>query len=65
MKESKSLPVGSTVEQNQPPVPIGSPTQPSEPTGDMNRVPNTALKRTGCAGLEVKWEECDGQNQGV
>jgi hypothetical protein len=38
VKYSKSVPVGSPVGQNEPPVPNGSHTQPSEPIGDKNRV---------------------------
>jgi hypothetical protein len=34
MEDSKSVPVGSPVGQDEPPVPIGSETQPSEPIGD-------------------------------
>jgi hypothetical protein len=40
MENSKSVPVGSPVGQNEPPVPIGSQTQPSEPIGDKNRITN-------------------------
>jgi hypothetical protein len=43
---SKSVPVGSLVGQNEPPVRIGSDTQPSEPIGDKNWITNIALKRT-------------------
>jgi hypothetical protein len=32
--DDKSVPIGSPVGQNEPPVPIGSHTQPSEPIGD-------------------------------
>jgi hypothetical protein len=33
VKDSKSIPIGSPVAQNKPPVPIGSQTQPSEAIG--------------------------------
>jgi hypothetical protein len=36
---------------NQPPVPIGSQTQPSEPIRDKNRINSLALKRAVFAGL--------------
>jgi hypothetical protein len=38
MEDSKSVPTGSPVGRNEPPVPIGSHTQPSEPIGDKNRI---------------------------
>jgi hypothetical protein len=44
-KLSKSVPVGSPVGQNEPPVPIGSHTQPSEPIGDKNRITSMTIKR--------------------
>jgi hypothetical protein len=50
MEDSKSVPVGSPVAQNEPPVPIGCHTQPSEPIGH-NRITSLALKRSGFAGL--------------
>jgi hypothetical protein len=69
MKDSKSVPVGSTVGRNEPPVPIGSQIQPSEPTGDKNRVTNTAIKRAGCAGLGTDKREVGrvwwAENRGV
>jgi hypothetical protein len=37
MEDDKSLPVASHVGQNEPPVSIGSHTQPSAPIGDENR----------------------------
>jgi hypothetical protein len=43
--DSKSVPVGSPVGQKEPPVPIGSHAQPSEPIGDKNRIISMALKR--------------------
>jgi hypothetical protein len=49
MEDSKSVPVGSSVGQNEPPAPIGCHTQPSEPIGDKNRVISMALKRAVCA----------------
>jgi hypothetical protein len=52
MEDCKSVPVGSPVGQNEPPVHIGCPTQPSNPTGDENRITSMTLKRAGCAGLE-------------
>jgi hypothetical protein len=48
MEDSNSVPVGPPVEQNEPPVPIGSHTQPSEPTGEKNRITSMVLKRAGC-----------------
>jgi hypothetical protein len=51
MEDSNSVPDGSPVAQNEPPVPIGSHTQPSEPIGDKNRITIMALKRAGGAGL--------------
>jgi hypothetical protein len=48
---SKSVPVGSPVGQNEPPVPISSHTQPSEPKADNNRITCLALVRAVCAGL--------------
>lgn len=52
MEDCKSVPVGSPVEQYEPPVPLGSPRQPSKPIGDENRITSMALKRASCAGLE-------------
>jgi hypothetical protein len=49
--ENKSVLVGSPVAQNEPPAPIGSHTQPSEPIGDENRIASLALNRAVCAGL--------------
>jgi hypothetical protein len=37
MEDNKSVAVGSPVAQNEPPVPIGSHTQPSEPIGDKKQ----------------------------
>jgi hypothetical protein len=51
MGDCESVAVGSPVGQNEPPVPIGSQTQPSEPIGDKNRITSLALKRAVCAGL--------------
>jgi hypothetical protein len=45
MEDRKSVLIGSPVEQKEPPVPIGSHTQPSEPIGDKNRITSLALKR--------------------
>jgi hypothetical protein len=45
MEERKSVPVGSSVGHNKPPVRIGSQTQPSESIGDKNRINNMCLKR--------------------
>jgi hypothetical protein len=50
MEDNKSVPVGSPVGQNEPPVPIGSQTQPSEPTGNKNTITSMALKKDVCAG---------------
>jgi hypothetical protein len=50
-KRSKSVPVGAPVGQDEPPVPIGSQTKPSEPTRDKNNITYRALKRAVCAGL--------------
>jgi hypothetical protein len=44
MEDNKAVPTGSPVGQNEPPVPIGSHIQPSEPTGE-NRLTSMALKR--------------------
>jgi hypothetical protein len=44
-------PVNSLVGQNEPPVRIGSDTQPSEPIGYKTRMTSIALKRAGCAGV--------------
>jgi hypothetical protein len=38
MEDSKSVPIVSPVGQNEPPVPIGSRTQPCEPVGEENRI---------------------------
>jgi hypothetical protein len=51
MEDSKSVPIGSPAGQNEPPVSIGSQTQPSEPIGDKNRITSLALKRAVFAGL--------------
>jgi hypothetical protein len=51
MEDSMSVSVGSPVGQNEPPVSIESPTQPSEPIGDKNRITSRALKRAACADL--------------
>jgi hypothetical protein len=51
MEDSKSVLVGSPVRQNEPSVPIGPRTQPSEPIGDKNRITSMALKRAVYAGL--------------
>jgi hypothetical protein len=51
IQDSKSVPTSSPVGQNEPSVPIGSHTQPSEPRGDKNRIINMAAKRAVCAGL--------------
>jgi hypothetical protein len=50
--EDKSVPVGSPVGQNEPPVLIGSHTQPSEPIGNKNRITSMALEKAVCVGLE-------------
>jgi hypothetical protein len=40
LEDSKSVPVGLPVGQNEPPVPIGCHTQPGEQTGGKNRMTN-------------------------
>jgi hypothetical protein len=45
MKDSKSVPIGSPVGQNERSVPIGSHVQPSDPIGDKNWITIMALKR--------------------
>jgi hypothetical protein len=57
MKDSKSVPVGSPVTQNEPPLSIGLHTQPSEPIGDKNRITSLALKIIGFAGLRKDMRE--------
>jgi hypothetical protein len=57
MEDSKSVFVGSPVGQNEPPVPIGSQTQPGEPIGDKNRITSRAMKRAVCAGLRKERRE--------
>jgi hypothetical protein len=51
MEDRKLVHIGSLVGENEPPVSIGSHTQPSEPIGDKNRITSAALKKAGCAGL--------------
>jgi hypothetical protein len=51
IEDSKSVPIGLSVGQNELLVPIGSHTQLSEPIGDKNRITSMALRRAGCAGL--------------
>jgi hypothetical protein len=69
MEDSKSVPVGSRVGQNEMPVPTGSRTQPSEPTGGKNRITNMALKRPVYAGVGREMGEvarvCWTENRGV
>jgi hypothetical protein len=60
MEDSKSVPVGSPVGQNEPPVPIGSHIQPSEPIRDKNRITRMALKRAGGAGVGKEGRSCKG-----
>jgi hypothetical protein len=43
IEDSKSVPVGSLVGQNETLEPIGSHTQPSEPIGDKNRITSMTL----------------------
>jgi hypothetical protein len=50
MKSSKSILVGSPAGQNEPPVPIGCHTQPSEPIGDEKGITIMDLTRACCAG---------------
>jgi hypothetical protein len=57
MENGKSIPVGSPIGQNEPPVPIGSQIQPSERIGDKNRIISMAVKRAGLAGLGKKRRE--------
>jgi hypothetical protein len=47
MQTRKSVPFGSPVRQNEPPVPIGYPTQPREAIGDKTRITSVALGRAG------------------
>jgi hypothetical protein len=54
VEDRKSLPVGSPVGQNEPPVPIGSQTQRSEPTGDKNRKTSHLLSRSFLAWLILR-----------
>jgi hypothetical protein len=49
--DSKSVPAASLTGQNEPPVPIGSHTQQTEPIADKNRITSLALKRAGYVGL--------------
>jgi hypothetical protein len=65
MEDIKSVPVGSPVGQNEPPIPIGSHTQPSEPIRDKNVITSMPLKRASYAGLgEDKGEVvCGGQRK--
>jgi hypothetical protein len=57
MEGRKLVPVGSPVGQNDPPVPIGSRTQPSEPIGEENKITSMALKRAVCVGIGKYKEE--------
>jgi hypothetical protein len=50
MLTSKSVLIVLPIGQNEPPVPIGSPTQRNKPIGDKNRITSMALKRASCAG---------------
>jgi hypothetical protein len=52
MEDDRSVPVGSPVGQNEPPVPTGSLTQPREPIGDGNWITSLALERADCAVYE-------------
>jgi hypothetical protein len=45
MEDSKSVPIGSPVAQNEPPVPIGCQTKPSEPIGQKNWITSMTLKK--------------------
>jgi hypothetical protein len=60
VEDSKSVPVGLPLRQNEPPVHIDSRTQQSEPIGDKNRITCMALKRAGCAVLGEDNSEVDG-----
>jgi hypothetical protein len=51
MEDNNPAPAGLPLGHNEPPVPTGSHTQPSEPIGDKNRITNMTLKRAGRAGL--------------
>jgi hypothetical protein len=51
MEDRKSVHVGSSIGHNEPAVPIGSHTQPSELIGDKNRITRMTLKRGLCAGV--------------
>jgi hypothetical protein len=44
MEDGNSVPIGSPIGQNEPPVPTGSHIQLSKPTGDKNRIISMALK---------------------
>jgi hypothetical protein len=58
IKDRKLVPVGSPIGQNEPSVPIGSHTQPSEQTAHKNRITSLAMKRTVCVSLgkdREKW----------
>jgi hypothetical protein len=48
MEDSKPVPAGLPVGQNELPVPIGSHIEQSDRIGDKKRITNMALKRAGC-----------------
>jgi hypothetical protein len=51
MEDSKSVPVGSLLGQNELQVPTGSHIQPNEPIGGKKRITSRALKTAVCAGI--------------
>jgi hypothetical protein len=51
MEDSKSVPAGSPVGQNEPSVPVGYHTQPREPIGDKNGITSMTLEKGGYAGV--------------
>lgn len=64
MQDKKSVPTDLTIDRmnqydckNNLPVPIGSPTEPSEPTGRKTRITNTTLKGLYLCWSRKKWEK--------
>jgi hypothetical protein len=57
MEDSKSVPFSLLVGKNEPPVRIGSHTQPIEPIGEKNRITRMALERAGYASLRKEGKE--------
>jgi hypothetical protein len=58
MEDSKSVPVGSPVGQNGPPVSVGSQTQPNESVENKNRINKMALKRA-LLSIKLKFYCCN------